>query len=120
MEKLTNKEEEILMVLWQIKKGFVKDVMEELPMPKPHYNTISTIIRKMEEKGYVSHHAFGNTYEYFPVILKEEYRKNFMNKTILDYFENSYKNAVSFFAKEEKIKVEDLKDIIDLIEQKNK
>jgi len=118
MEKLTNKEEEILQVLWQLKKGFVKDVVSKLPDPKPHYNTISTIIRKMEEKGYVKHTAYGKTHEYYPLVLKEEYRKNFMNKTITNYFENSYKNAVSFFAKEEKISIEELKEIIGLIEQK--
>jgi len=119
MEKLTNKEEEILQVLWKLKKGFVKDVVSKLPDPKPHYNTISTIIRKMEEKGYVKHIAYGKTHEYFPLVLKEEYRKNFMNKTIINYFENSYKNAVSYFAKEEKISIEELKEIINLIEQKN-
>jgi predicted transcriptional regulator len=120
MEKLTNKEEEILHVLWKLKKGFVKDVVFKLPDPKPHYNTISTIIRKMEEKGYIKYIAYGKTHEYYPVITKEEYRKNYMNKTITNYFEDSYKNAVSFFAKEEKISIEELKEIIDLIEQKNK
>jgi predicted transcriptional regulator len=73
----------------------------------------------MEEKGYVKHIAYGKTHEYFPLVLKEEYRKNFMNKTIINYFENSYKNAVSYFAKEEKISIEELKEIINLIEQKN-
>lgn len=120
MEKLTNKEEEVLHILWQLKKGFVKDVVSKLPNPKPHYNTISTIIRKMEEKGYIEYIAYGKTHEYYPVITKEEYRKNYMNKTITNYFENSYKNAVSFFAKEEKISIEELKEIIDFIEQKNK
>jgi len=120
MEKLTNKEEEVLHILWQLKKGFVKDVVSKLPNPKPHYNTISTIIRKMEEKGYIKYIAYGKTHEYYPAITKEEYRKNYMNKTITNYFENSYKNAVSFFAKEEKISIEELKEIINLIEQQNK
>jgi len=120
MEKLTNKEEEILHILWQLKKGFVKDVVLKLPNPKPHYNTVSTIIRKMEEKGYIKYTAYGKTHEYYPVISKEEYRKKYMSKTITNYFENSYKNAVSFFAKEEKISIEELKEIIYLIEQKNK
>ena len=120
MEKLTNKEEEILHILWQLKKGFVKDVVSKLPNPKPHYNTISTLIRKMEEKGYIKYIAYGKTHEYYPVITKEEYRKKYMSKTITNYFENSYKNAVSFFAKEEKISVEELKEIIDLIELEKK
>jgi len=119
MRKLTNKEEDILQVLWDLKKAFVKDVVAKLPDPKPHYNTISTVIRNMEEKGFVKHIAFGKTYQYYPAITKEEYRKNFMQRTIHNYFENSYKNVVSFFAKEEKISVEELKEIIAIIERKN-
>lgn len=117
MEKLTTKEEEIMHALWQLEKGFVKDVVELLKN-NPHYNTVSTTIRKMEEKGFVKHIAFGKTHQYYPAISKEEYRKNFMKKTINNYFENSYKNVVSFFAKEEKISVEELKEIIELIEKK--
>ena len=118
MEKLTNKEEQIMQVLWQLEKAFVKEVVAELPSPKPHYNTISTVIRKMEEKGFVKHNAYGNTHQYYPVISMEEYRKTYMQKTINNYFENSYKNVVSFFAKEEKISVAELKEIIRLIESK--
>ena len=119
MNKLTNKEEEILQALWKLNKAFVKDIIAILPEPKPHYNTVSTIIRNMEEKGYIKHTAFGKTHQYFPVVSKEEYRKIFMKKTINNYFENSYKNVVSFFAKEEKISVEELRDIIKLIEKEN-
>lgn len=118
MEKLTNKEEEILTILWQLDKAFVKEIIAELPDPKPHYNTISTIIRNMEEKGYVNHIAYGKTHQYFAKVKKEEYRKKFMQKTIHNYFENSYKNVVSFFAKEEKISVAELKEIIAIIENK--
>ena len=118
MNKLTNKEEEILHALWNLKKAFVKDIIFTLPDPKPHYNTISTIIRNMEDKGYIKHIAFGKTHQYYPAITKEKYRKNYMNKTITNYFENSYKDAVSFFAKEEKISVDELKEIISLIENK--
>ncbi len=118
MEKLTNKEEEIMYILWELKKAFVKDVIEKLPEPKPHYNTISTIIRKMEEKGYVKHIAYGKTHQYYPVIEKDEYRKTYLQKTLDNFFENSYKNMVSFFAKEEKISIDDLKEIIEMIENK--
>ena len=118
MEKLTNKEEEIMRVLWDLKKAFVKEVLAELPNPKPHYNTISTIIRNLEEKGYIRHEAFGKTHRYQPTVTKEEYRKTFLQKTITNYFENSYKNVVSFLAKEEKISVNELKEIIDLIEKR--
>ena len=119
MDKLTNKEEEIMRVLWNLKKAFVKEVVEELPDPKPHYNTVSTIVRNLEEKGYISHKAFGKTHQYFPLVSKEDYRKSFMQKTIHQYFESSYKNVVSFFAREEKISVEELREIIEHLEHKN-
>lgn len=117
MDKLTNKEEEIMQILWQLKKAFVKEVVVALPKPRPHYNTISTVIRKMEEKGFIKHNAFGNTHQYYPVISMEMYRKTYIQKTITNYFENSYKNVVSYFAKEEKITVAELKEIIRLIEE---
>lgn len=119
MEKLTNKEEEIMHILWKLEKAFVKDVLAEIKEDKPHYNTLSTIVRKLEEKGYVAYNAYGKTHQYYPIISKEAYRKKFMNTAIDTYFNNSYKNMVSFFAKEEKISVKELKEIINLIE-KNK
>ncbi len=119
MQKLTNKEEEIMHILWTLEKAFVKDVLAEIQKDKPHYNTLSTIIRNLEDKEYVSYNAYGKTHQYFPVITKEAYRKKFMNNAIDNYFNSSYKNVVSFFAKEEKISVDELKEIIALIE-KNK
>ncbi len=118
MQKLTNKEEEIMKILWTLEKAFVKEILHEITGEKPHYNTLSTIVRNLEEKGYVGHDAFGNTHRYFPKVTKEAYRKVFINSTIADYYDNSYKSLVSFFAKEEKISVEELKEIIDLIEKK--
>ena len=118
MERLTNKEEEIMHILWRLEKAFVKDVLAEIPGQKPHYNTLSTIIRNLEEKGYVGYTAFGKTHQYFPLINKERYRNRFFNNAIENYFNSSYKNVVSFFAKEEKISVEDLREIIELIEKK--
>ena len=117
MEKLTNKEEEIMHILWNLKKAFVKDVLAEIKTDKPHYNSLSTIIRKLEEKGYVAYNAYGKTHQYFPIVTKEAYRKGFMNVAINNYFNNSYKNMVSFFAEEEKISVKELKEIIAIIEQ---
>jgi predicted transcriptional regulator len=119
MEKLTNKEEEIMHILWKLEKAFVKDVLAEIKEDKPHYNTLSTIIRNLEEKGYVAHNAFGKTHQYYPIVSKESYRKRFMSAAINSYFNNSYKNMVSFFAEEEKISVEELKEIIALIEKNN-
>lgn len=118
MQKLTNKEEEIMHILWMLKKAFVKDVLAEIKEDKPHYNTLSTIIRNLEEKGYVAYNAYGKTHQYYPIISKEAYRKRFMNSAIDNYFNSSYKNVVSFFAKEEKISIAELKEIIDLIEKK--
>lgn len=118
MQRLTNKEEEIMQILWKLEKAFVKDVLVEIKTDKPHYNTLSTIIRNLEEKGYVSYTAYGKTHQYFPIVSKEDYRKKFFNNAIENYFNSSYKNVVSFFAKEEKISVDDLKDIIKLIENK--
>ena len=118
MQKLTNKEEEIMHILWSLEKAFVKDVLVKIDKAKPHYNTLSTIIRNLEDKGYVGYTAYGKTHQYFPVITKEAYRKRFMNSAIDNYFNSSYKNVVSFFAKEEKISVKELKEIISLIENK--
>jgi len=118
MQKLTNKEEEIMHILWNLKKAFVKDVLAEIVEDKPHYNTLSTIIRNLEEKGYVSYTAYGNTHQYFPIISMEAYRKEFMNTAIENYFNNSYKNMVSFFAEEQKISAKELREILDLIEKK--
>jgi len=118
MQKLTNKEEEIMQILWKLKKAFVKEVMAEITEEQPHYNTLSTIIRNLEEKGFVSHNAFGNTHQYFPIVKMEDYRKRFMNTAIDAYFDSSYKNMVSFFAKEEKISAEELREILEMIEKK--
>ncbi len=107
-----------MQILWQLEKAFVKEVLAEIPGDKPHYNTLSTIIRNLEDKGYVGHTAFGKTHQYHPIIEKEAYRKRFFSNAIENYFNNSYKNVVSFFAKEEKISVAELKEIIDLIEKK--
>jgi predicted transcriptional regulator len=118
MQKLTNKEEEIMQILWKLKKAFVKEVLAEITEEQPHYNTLSTIIRNLEEKGFVSHNAYGNSHQYFPIVRIEDYRKRFMNTAIDTYFDSSYKNMVSFFAKEEKISAEELREILAMIENK--
>jgi len=116
MEKLTNKEEEIMKILWRLKKAFVKEIMDEITKNKPHYNTLSTIVRNLEEKNFVGFTAYGKTHQYHPIIAKEAYYKAYVNEDMVEYFDNSYKNIVSFFAKEEKISVDELKEIINLIE----
>ncbi|MBM6499933.1 MULTISPECIES: BlaI/MecI/CopY family transcriptional regulator [Flavobacterium] len=119
MQKLTNKEEEIMQILWKLKKAFVKEVLAEITEDQPHYNTLSTIIRNLEEKGFVGHNAFGNTHQYFPIVQMEDYRKRFMNTAIENYFDSSYKNLVSFFAEEEKISADELREILAIIEKKD-
>jgi predicted transcriptional regulator len=117
MERLTNKEEEVMQALWKLEKGFVKDILAELP-EKQHYNTISTIVRNLEDKAYVGYNAYGKTHQYYPLVSKEEYTKRFMNLAMKRYFNNNYKSMVSFFAKEEKISAEELREILEIIENK--
>ena len=116
MQKLTNKEEEIMHILWKLKKAFVKEVQAEITKDQPHYNTLSTIIRNLEEKGFVNYNAFGNTHQYYPIISLETYSKKYMKTAIDNYFNSSYKNMVSFFAKEEKISADELREILAMIE----
>lgn len=116
MQKLTNKEEEIMHIIWKLKKAFVKEIMAEITEDQPHYNTLSTIVRNLEEKGFVAHNAFGNTHQYYPTVPIDDYRKKFMNTAIDNYFNSSYKSMVSFFAKEEKISAAELREILAMIE----
>lgn len=120
MKPLTNKEEEIMKILWSIKKGFVKDILQAYQESEetPHYNTLSTMVRNLEEKGYVSYKAYGKTHEYFPIISKEAYRAAYMEKAVSDFFSHSYAGLVSQFAAEEKVSIAELKEIIKLIENK--
>ncbi len=120
MEKLTNKEEEVMQVLWKLEKAFVKEVAANLPGKDLHYNTVSTLVRKLEDKGYVAHEDFGNTYRYFPIIAKEDYSAEFMKEASAKFFDNSFKNMVSFFAKKEKISAEELREILKIIENEEK
>ncbi len=116
MTSLTNKEEEIMQAIWSLKSAFVKEIVEKLE-GKNHYNTVSTIVRNLEDKKFVSYKAFGKTHQYYPLISKEEYTKQFMNSAMKLYFNNNYKNMVSFFAKEEKISATELREILELIEK---
>jgi BlaI family transcriptional regulator, penicillinase repressor len=117
MKKLTRKEEELMKILWNMEKGFVKDILARYPKPKPHYNTVSSLVRTLQEKKMIGFKQYGNTYEYFPLTTKEDYRTTFMQSVIRDYFDNSYKNAVSFFIQDKNLKPEELEEIIKLIKK---
>jgi predicted transcriptional regulator len=117
MKKLTRKEEEVMKILWKLEKAFVKDVVEEYDDPKPHYNTVSSLVRLLQDKGIIGFTQYGNTYEYFPLITKEEYRKTFMKQVVSDYFDNSYKSAVAFFVKEKGLSPAELEELIKMIKE---
>ena len=112
MKHLTNREEEIMELFWEKGAFFVKEIIDELEEPKPHYNTISTIVRGLEEKGFVAHEQFGNTYRYFAAITREEFSRNTLKNMVGKYFNKSYSSVVSMFVKEENISLEEIKELI--------
>lgn len=115
IKTLTRAEEEIMRILWQLKKAFVKDILAEMPEPKPAYNTVSTIIRILEKKEVVGYMAYGKTHEYYPLITEEEYKRFEMQNLMVNYFDNSLPNLVSFFVKDNDLKAKDLEEIMKLI-----
>jgi len=117
IKELTRAEEQLMQILWQLEKGFVKDIIEELPEPKPAYNTVSTIIRILETKGFVDHTAYGKSHEYLPIISKEEYQNFATDKLMNGYFDNSVKHMFSYFVKKEKIDLKEADEIMKLIEK---
>lgn len=120
MEKLTRREEELMRCFWERGPLFVKDLVALSPEPKPHFNTLSTMVRALEAKGYVAHKSFGNTYQYYPLVSEEEFSRRTLGNVISRYFENSYLGAVSALVEEEKISVEELRELIDRIEHENR
>ena len=116
MQKLTNKEGELMQFFWQYGAMFVKDVVLLYNEPKPHFNTVSTMVRTLETKGFLDHEAFGNTYRYRPIISQEEFSKGVLGNVVTRYFENSYKRAVSALIEEEKISVEELEELIRMVQ----
>lgn len=112
MKELTKAEEEIMQVLWNLEKGFVKDILAELPEPKPAYNTVSTIVRILEKKEFVGYNAFGKSHQYYPLVSREEYKGQLSSSLLQNYFEGSVSNMLSFFAKKEKLSLSDLDQIL--------
>ena len=120
MRELTRAEEQVMQVLWKIKRGFVKDILEHFDEPKPAYNTVSTIVRILQDKGFVDHKAYGRTHEYFPLISKNDYSKSHLSNFVNDYFSNSFEKMVSFFAKEKGISLREMEEIMNIVESEVK
>ncbi len=119
-EKLTRREEELMRCFWERGPLFVRELVEMAPEPKPHFNTLSTMVRTLETKSYLSHRAFGGTYQYYPVVSEEAFSRRTLGSVIRRYFENSYMGAVSALIEEEKISVDELRELLDRIESQTK
>ena len=120
LKELTKAELQIMQILWDKKKGFVNDIIEAIPEPKPAYNTVSTIVRILEKKGFVGHRSFGKSHEYYPLISRGEYTESFMSSVLSNFFGNSVSNMVSFFSQHEKISIGEMNEILDLLGKNRK
>ena len=116
MVTLTKAEEKIMQILWTIEKGFIKDILEHFPKPKPPYNTVSTIVRVLVKKEIVGYTEYGSTYEYYPLISREEYSKGQLNRLVKDYFNNSFKQVASFFSENKDLNSSEVDEIIKMLE----
>lgn len=119
MKTLTKAEEEIMQQLWDLKKATVKEIIAQLPEPKPAYNTVSTIIRILETKNFVYHESAGKGYLYFPTVSKSVYTQNAMNYWVDNYFQGSFKSMVSFFMKKNEVSLQELEEILEEMNAKN-
>ncbi|MCX6244409.1 MAG: BlaI/MecI/CopY family transcriptional regulator [Bacteroidetes bacterium] len=116
MRELTRAEEQIMQLLWDLERAMVNDLLERLPEPKPAYNTVSTIIRILEQKGFVGHKAYGRSHEYFPLISRTVYTKSHFRNLVVNYFGNSYRSLASFFTSEENLSISELEEIRKIME----
>jgi predicted transcriptional regulator len=118
MKELTKAEEQVMQILWKLETGFIKDIIAEFKKPYPAYTTVSTIVRILEEKGFVKHKAYGKTHEYFPAISKKEYRNFAFKNVFKNYFSGSAENLISYFVKENNIDIKELDEILKNINKK--
>ena len=116
MKKLTNKEREVMELYWQHGEMFVRELQEHYEEPRPHFNTLSTIVRRLEREGYLGHKQYGTTYQYHALITEQDYAKKNIFQMVDDYIEDSYKGLVSTFLKEEKLSVDELRDLLAQVE----
>lgn len=117
MKELTQAEEQIMEYLWQIEAGFVKDIREKFPEPKPAYNTVSTIIRILEKKGVVGHRTYGKSHQYYPLVTRGEYKRRRFKDVLKKHFSNSYKSFVSYFTKEKDLSLTELEEMKRMVEE---
>jgi len=118
MKQLTKAEEEIMQILWQLKKANVKQIIAQLPEPKPAYNTVSTIVRILENKGFVDYEKQGKGHLYFPIVKKQDYSNQSITKLVDNYFQGSFKSMVSFFVKENHVDLKELESILNEVNKK--
>lgn len=121
VKELTKAEEQIMQILWQLNEAIVKDIIERIPEPKPAYNTVSTVVRVLEGKGFIDHKAYGNSHVYFPTVSEDDYKKFTFDKLMKNYFSDSYKSLVSFIADEKDLGLKELDELTELLNNlKNK
>jgi BlaI family penicillinase repressor len=117
MVKLAKREEQIMQVYWDLGKAFIRDIIPLLPDPKPHYNSVATMVKILEEKGFLGHEVLGNMYSYFPVVSREDYQKHALKDIVSQYFGNSYPRMLAFFAKEQNLGEAELNEILEIIKK---
>ncbi|MEI6454853.1 MAG: BlaI/MecI/CopY family transcriptional regulator [bacterium] len=117
IRELTRLEEQVMQVLWELEKGLIHDLLERFPDPKPAYNTVSTVVRILEQKGFIGHKAYGRTHEYYPLISKNDYTKIHFGNFVTNYFGNSYRSLASFFTREENLSLTELEEIREMIQK---
>ncbi|MCC6462841.1 MAG: BlaI/MecI/CopY family transcriptional regulator [Saprospiraceae bacterium] len=119
MKRLNHKEEEVMTILWRLEKAFVNDILDQMEEPKPPYNTVSSLVRKLVTEGHVGYEAFGKTHRYFPILKKEDYRANAFRRFMDNYFGGSPSALLSYFMEEEKLKPEELDKLMDQIKKRD-
>lgn len=119
MERLTAQEEEVMLYIWKLGPCFIRDILNNMPEPRPPYTSVASVIRNLERKEYVSPNKFGTITQFAPIIKESDYKKTFMSHVVRDYFTGSYKEMVSFFVKNRKLSKEDLRDLMNQIENED-
>ena len=120
MKTLTKAEEQVMQVVWKIREGFIRDIMDVLPAPKPHQNTVATMLKILVEKEFVGVKVFGRTHQYYPLISKEAYSRSTLKTMVTTYFEGSFPNAVSFMIKEKNLSIEELELLLQQLKKSGK